>query len=60
MKHPQATISKHAIDNMEVVSSQISPQQFIHIVKPALTADLEWAACRQLIEVSGIVSMVKG
>ena len=59
MKNSQASIWEHPINNMEVVSGQIPAEQLVDIIQPALTSDLEIAACQQLIKILSRIAMAK-
>jgi len=59
MEHSQA-VGKNPIHDMEIVSRQILPDQFVDIFEPPLAADLEVATSDQLIEIRFRVPMTKG
>ena len=60
MKHTQATISEHPINNVEMVSRQVLPKQLVDIFEPSLTANLKVSASDQLIEILLRIPMTKG
>jgi hypothetical protein len=59
MKHPQPSTGKHTVNDMEILTSQVSSQEFIHVIEPALTADFQWSPSDHFIEVFRGVSMMK-
>jgi len=57
MKNTQAPIRKYPIDNMEIVSVQVPPEQLINVLQTTLTPNLKITTCQQLIKILARISM---
>ena len=60
MKDPQAAILKDSIHNVQIMSAQVSPEQLVNIIEPALTSNLKIPTGQKLIKILFRASMAIG
>jgi hypothetical protein len=59
MKHAQAPVRQHTVDDMEVVAPKIAAEQLVDIIQSALASDLKIATGQQLIKILSRIAMAK-